>query len=586
MFEPHRTPLAWVTALMLSLALFEIDCAPRAAPDAGGVVDGGATTPVDAAVAADASAGLDASSLPDASREPDAASGEDAALGADAEAADAQGRDALPPEDASSPPIVYDTCPAEPRSTGHSLAGKAALYEDAAARFLSGVSKSSEPINLAAGADANTAGYGDIAFYDTTDNDGLWGSLALAAEAWRSAVDPAGLARVDLLLTGEENRTRVTGTPGVFARVIVPSNEPRLSCPGPDRYVPQPTKDTRWVLVGADGCLQTADQNGVFSSTNVCGLAPEYSGWCFKDNMSKDEMSGHVYALGVVATVVPDAAIRARAAAMLGEIADRFIMNDLQLVDWDNRVTSFGKVYASALDDFPGLNAGMALSWLTTAADATGRMDLWSFVDNCLIDPNGPPTCLHHLLEAHTSYVDQMQNAGLYVLGCRSNFNNLSMHMLSLDGLIAHTRRQDVRQSAQALLDGGVMNASSSLAAVHHKNAWYDVVWAIRKAPSGGPAFDQVHEAGCQLRMMPVPYSPQALMGRDPSTATCTDRSDRPMFDTAQDVADRASTDYVWWKQPFGADATSANPLHVDPPTGFLLPYWMARANGLFGDND
>ena len=94
-----------------------------------------------------------------------------------------------------------------------------------------------------------------------------------------------------------------------------------MSCPtDPQQYVPSADKkDNRWVRVGSAGCVETYDGAAWVTSTH-CGLEA-YAGWCWLDNVSKDEYSGHVFALGAVWKLVEDAEVRATAADLLGQVA-------------------------------------------------------------------------------------------------------------------------------------------------------------------------------------------------------------------------------------------------------------------------
>src|SRR6185503_10242044 len=104
-----------------------------------------------------------------------------------------------------------------------------------------------------------------------------------------------------------------------------------------------------------DGCAQVADAGTLaFASTTHCGL-DAFAGWCFLDNVSQDEYVGHMFALGAVAHLVDDPALRAIAVDLLGQIGHHLVANHMQFVDWDGRPTQWGKVYPGAPGgDSPG----------------------------------------------------------------------------------------------------------------------------------------------------------------------------------------------------------------------------------------
>ena len=137
------------------------------------------------------------------------------------------------------------------------------------------------------------------------ENDGLWSSLVLAAEAYRFATthDPAARTALATLLHGEQLRMQITGVPGLFTRQLIPPGVAGLACPtDPAAYVPSPDKTANvWVRIDEHGCA-----NG----TTHCGL-DAFAGWCFLDNISQDEYVGHVFALGAVVRLVDDPELRA-----------------------------------------------------------------------------------------------------------------------------------------------------------------------------------------------------------------------------------------------------------------------------------
>lgn len=50
--------------------------------------------------------------------------------------------------------------------------------------------------------------------------------------------------------------------------------------------------------------------------------------------------------------------------------ADHLVSNDLQIIDWDGKVSEHGRMFYSAMDDFPGFNAMLVLSWLRLETDS------------------------------------------------------------------------------------------------------------------------------------------------------------------------------------------------------------------------
>src|SRR5690349_6073658 len=85
-------------------------------------------------------------------------------------------------------PQPWPTCADDPRATPESLADKAAAYD---ARLVSLHVGPQRPwvvdVQLAPGVDPERATANDVVAWRNGENDGLWSSLALAAEAYRFA---------------------------------------------------------------------------------------------------------------------------------------------------------------------------------------------------------------------------------------------------------------------------------------------------------------------------------------------------------------------------------------------------------------
>ena len=113
-------------------------------------------------------------------------------------------------------------------------------------------------------------------------------------------------------MRGQQDRMKVTACRGSLPASISPPNVPGIACPEDlERYVPDEDKvNNKWVKVGDDGCLQYVDADTMeWVSSDRCGL-DDYAGWCFLDNVSQDEYSGHMLALAAVARLVDDAEVQ------------------------------------------------------------------------------------------------------------------------------------------------------------------------------------------------------------------------------------------------------------------------------------
>ena len=466
---------------------------------------------------------------------------------------------------------VWSTCASDPRATPETLAAKAAIYD---ARAIALHTTAATPwvldVALATGVDPETATAADVAAWRSGENDGLWSALVLAAEAYRFAVtrDPAARAALATLLHGEQLRMQITGVPGLFTRQLIPPGVPGLACPtDPAVYVPTADKrGNRWVTIDSAGCVETADAGGAFHASTHCGLTA-FAGWCFLDNVSQDEYSGHVFALGAVARLVDDAELHAIAVDLLDQIGTHLVTHGMQFIDWDGRPTQYGKLNPDAGGDTPGYLAVLGASFLATAARGTGDPALAS--------------AYAQLAPANAAYLDQIDiwSGGD---GCTSNWNDVSMLTAAFHHLMWNDSAASRAPFAAAFRSELVAPANSRGITAEH-NAWYDVMWAAQK-PLGpgtdGPAYAAVEDAVCELREFPrsnhlvahdtTPLAPEA----------CTGRQGESLAATPFTVADRCAATYLWWGDPYIRSACTTDATLVQNPGGYLLPYWMSRYYG------
>ena len=197
---------------------------------------------------------------------------------------------------------TWGTCPDEPLATADSLGEKAVRYDELAARLhihpeLDWIAN----VTIAPGVSEGDATWEDVERWWTGENDGLWSALYLTSQAFRYAVTRSeeSLANVRQLLDGMATRMAVTGVPGLFTRQYIPPGVPGISCPQDDEnYVVDVEKDdNQWVRVGDDGCVWVVDPDSrEWQRSDHCGL-DAFADWCWLDNVSVDEYSGHMFAL-------------------------------------------------------------------------------------------------------------------------------------------------------------------------------------------------------------------------------------------------------------------------------------------------
>lgn len=199
------------------------------------------------------------------------------------------------------------------------------------------------------------------------DNDGGYTALALAMESFRYAAtgDPAALLAARRALAACEFLQSVTGTPGLLARTVVPSDwtemhDPNLELSPPDiarervsdprnKYVP-----VRW--------RRSSDGR-----------------WLWKGDTSSDEMTAHFFGYFAGYQRLPDPSDRARIRAQVVRLSDHLLQQGLVLRDQDGQPTRWGVWAPDRLNDDPdwamerGINSTEILSFLKLAHAVSGE---------------------------------------------------------------------------------------------------------------------------------------------------------------------------------------------------------------------
>lgn len=178
---------------------------------------------------------------------------------------------------------------------------------------------------------------------EDSDNDGLWTSMYLGAEAFRYAVtrSPEALQNCRESLEAMERLYSINDINGFPAR----SFERR-----------------GFRLHDVDRWRPAAD--------------PE---WDWKSTTSSDEAIGHVFVFGVLAELVQDEAIKNKAIALLDTLMGHIVDNDLYLIDWDGKPTLWGKwnpEYVNARPKIVGdrkINSSNIIAMLQTAYHFTKK---------------------------------------------------------------------------------------------------------------------------------------------------------------------------------------------------------------------
>lgn len=175
----------------------------------------------------------------------------------------------------------------------------------------------------------------------SSDNDGLWTQMYIAAEAFRYAVTKEADARANAKVGFEAmlRLEQITGIPGFHARSIIKIGDDI-----------QP-KDGEWHT--------TADGQ-----------------WRWKGDTSSDEIVGHYFGYALYYDLVADEAEREKIRGVVTRMTDHILNNNYQLIDTDGKRTRWGWWAPEDIWEDPdetGLRALHMLAHLRTAHHITGN---------------------------------------------------------------------------------------------------------------------------------------------------------------------------------------------------------------------
>lgn len=510
---------------------------------------------------------------------------------------DAPGTDATGDSDVGGEVATWGTCPDDPLATTETLAQKATEYDRIARtlhihpelKWMAEVwlpTVECEGGGTCLAVSLKDATWKDVEKWDTDSNDGAWSGVYLASQAYRYGAtgDEEALQNIRLLLEGLKARTEITGVPGNFVRQYIPLGVEGIQCPeGLSSYVPDAAKDSnKWVRVGNDGCLQVVGGDPMEWTTTEHCVPEAYAGWCFKDNVSRDEYAGHMLALAAIWQFVDDPDIRLQAAGFITDVGVHLMENDLNFVDWDGRPTQHGGMHPLSFVGTPGFLAVEVMAWVKLAAEVSGREDLRLFYEDCLLQRSGANECLPVSGQPLQPFTEYFPLTFLYLGpgGCQTNFNNVTMIISAYQVLLLAEEDPEMRQLVREALRDEVILADNRIAAIHHANPWYSFLWAAFKPDPDEPAFQAVEEAVCSLRQFPPTQQIFDIDIESLFPHYCTGRLDNSLAEHPIPVAHRCPREILFWRNPYERNTCAADPAFVRQPGDYLLPYWMGRYYG------
>ncbi len=364
----------------------------------------------------------------------------------------------------------------------------------------------------------------------SSDNDGLWTAMYVAAECFRYKVtgerDARENARVGMqaLLRLEE----ITGIPGFPAR--------------------------SFIKVGVD--LQPGDGEWHDTPDKV---------WRWKGDTSSDEIVGHYFAYPIYHDLVADEAEKPKLRAALDRITNHILDNNYQLIDVDGKRTRWGWWGPDAIWEDPdetGLRALHILAHLRVAIHLTSNSQYrakYQAAYNDLINKHK-----YHLL---------MRNQKIMVPG-HINHSDDELAFLSYYPLLSYETDPKLRAVYQQSLERSWQIERPE------RNPLWNFIYAVGYEAK---EFDR-DESLRTLQEIPLDQIDWTVKN--------SHRQDVPM-DPANDRHNRKQALIVLPYDELPMSKWNGNPYNLDGGNGgrseddgayFLLPYWLGRYHKLIGE--
>ncbi|MDX2043310.1 MAG: hypothetical protein SF097_18990 [Acidobacteriota bacterium] len=360
----------------------------------------------------------------------------------------------------------------------------------------------------------------------SSDNDGLWTQMYIAAEAFRYSVTKAADARANAKV-GLEAMLRlesITGISGFHARSIIKIGEDI-----------QP-KDGEWHT--------TADGQ-----------------WRWKGDTSSDEIVGHYFGYAVYYDLVADEAERQKIRGVVTRMTDHILNNNFQLVDVDGKHTLWGwwgpdKIWGDP--DETGLRALHMLAHLRTAHHITGNLRYEQAYQELIAKHR------YHLL---------MRNQKINYPG-RINHSDDELAFLSYYPLLSYEKDAKLREVYVQSLE------RSWQVERPERNPLWNFIYA---ACSGAKDFDR-EDSIRTLREIPMDLIEWTVTNShrlDVPMDALADRFKRPQALIVLPYDELPMT--KWNGNPYRIDGGNGG-RSEDDGAYFLLPYWMGRYHKLIGE--
>jgi len=359
-------------------------------------------------------------------------------------------------------------------------------------------------------------------FTHDNDNDGLWTTIYLGAEAYRYGVtrDPVARERARRSMQVLVRLLDITGQPGFPARSFVSTNEPR-----PHGGEWHPTADGQWL---------------------------------WKGDTSSDELVGHYFGYALYFDLVADEADKAQVRRAVRAITDHLIQHDYDLIDLDGQPTRWGqwseRYFATTEGSYEAaLRSLELLAFLKTAHHITGDARYAEAYQD----------------RVKRGYAEHMRWYRRWPGGGEINYSDDELAYLSYDPLLRYEEDPKLRK---IYLDG-------------LRYTWKQVrrcvnpLWNYISAAGGAGSMSSRFREDSQRTLERIPLDTMEWAMRNSQRIDVKFRKEKDRFGRAHLTRVLAPDERPvekWNSNPFRPDG-GGDGRSEDDGAFFLLPYWMGR---------
>lgn len=371
-----------------------------------------------------------------------------------------------------------------------------------------------------------------------SDNDGLWTTMYLAGQAFRYAVTESedALRNCEEAMVAMERLFSINEVPGFPSRSFERSG-----------YIDRLHDPERW------------------QHTND----PE---WDWKSTTSSDEAIGHIFAYGVIADLM-DNDLKGRAITLIDTLMSHIVRNDLYMVDFDGKPTTWGRwnpEYVNARPKMVGdrkVNASNIIAMLQTAYHFTNKekykekafdlMDNHGYLENLMrpmkeisVAPDDADDWSKMLSEAWNHSDDEMYFVGYW--GLYNYAFNDTLKTKYKEAIIDHWEIERPEKE-------GAWNIMTALTGTPDFDL-KEAVWYLKEHPMDLVSWDVMNSHRKDITFIEPNFREQTITEVLPPDERPVRRHNGNMFGL-----DRSGRD--------GTEELSAGDI-------WLLPYWMGRYQG------